>query len=374
MVAKTIINKLSRLMSGQPPDTQSTSADPVVYLHIGMAKTGTTAIQRFLYENHSVLLEKQGCLYPDHSLGWYQHVPLVKAIVMPVFPQAIFNKAIPDIEVGDWLDGLTRQYDSINCHKIIVSSEFLWASPAMQTHLQYHGDTEENFALIEEVIAKVKETFSSYSEVKIVVYLRRQDTWLESFFNQQIKAGAVIPSEEAVLKVKNYLLYAKNLKIWGKYFGSDNVIVKFYEQVPDIVQHFCETAGLVIADLNTRRSDDSEVVNPSLSPRAIKIMRTAIEKELDKDLLERMRVVFTHTSSATIPGIRPKYNVFSKDFHDQVLSRYKDDTKELVRMYPEAAIYLEPTEPEADTPAEEVDLSRWEAQVELVLEELINSK
>jgi len=57
----------------------------------------------------------------------------------------------------------------------------------MQTHLQYHGDTEENFALIEEVIAKVKETFSSYSEVKIVVYLRRQDTWLESFFNQQIK-------------------------------------------------------------------------------------------------------------------------------------------------------------------------------------------
>ncbi len=375
MDVQRIKSRLSRLLSGQPAVTQSNSADdPVVYLHIGMPKTGTTAIQRFLFENHSLLLQKQGCLYPDHSLGWYQHVPLVKAIVMPIFPKAIFNKAIADIEEKDWLDGLTRQYTQTNCRKIIVSSEFLWASPAMQTHLKFHGDTEENFTLIEEVVAKVKDTFSSFSEVKIIVYLRRQDTWLESFFNQQIKAGAVIPSEEAVVEVKNYLLYAKNLKIWRNYFGVENVIVKFYEETTDIVGHFCETVGLQIAGLDVIRSDESEAVNPSLSPRAIKIMRTAIEKKFDKDLLERLRNVFMHTSSITMPGTRAKCNVFSKDFHDKVLSKYLDDTKELVCMYPEAAIYLEHAEADEEIPTAEVDLSRWEAQVELVLEDLICSK
>ncbi|MFC1831415.1 hypothetical protein ACFL0S_05295 [Thermodesulfobacteriota bacterium] len=374
MDVKRIKNKLSRMLRSQPPEEQSTSDEPVVYLHIGMPKTGTTAIQRFLFENHSVLLDKQGCLYPDHSLGWHQHVSLVKAIVRPIFPKAIFNKAIAEIEEKDWLEGLKRQYVGKNCSKIIVSSEFLWASPAMQTHLKFHGDTDENFALIEEVVAKVKDTFSSFSKVNIIVYLRRQDTWLESFFNQQIKAGAMIPPEDAVLEVKNYLLYAKNLKIWRKYFGAENVIVQFYEQAVDIVGHFCEITGLDTSGFNVQRSDKSEVVNPSLSPRAIKIMRTAIEKQLDKDLLERLRVVFMQTSAATMPGIRPQYNVFSRDFHDKVLSKYEEDTMELVSMYPEAAIYLERTDAEEETPPAEVDANRWEIQVELLLEELIEAK
>lgn len=375
MDVKRIKNKLSGLFKSQP-NTKAlpSSADPVVYLHIGMPKTGTTAIQRFLFENHSVLLEKQGCLYPDHSMGWYQHVPLVKAIVRPIFPKAIFNKAIADIKEKEWLEGLARQYRRKNCRKIIVSSEFLWASPAMQTHLKFHGDTEENFDLIEKVVAKTRDTFSAFSEVKIIVYLRRQDTWLESFFNQQIKAGATIPAEDAVLEVKNYLLYAKNLKIWRNYFSAENVIVKLYEKSTDIVSHFCATAGLDISGLNIRRSDESEVVNPSLSPRAIKIMRSAIDKGLEKELLERLRVVFMHTSAATMPGVRPQYNVFSKDFHDQVLSKYEDDTKELVEMYPEAAIYLDRVAANDEVPVEQADNKSWEMQVELVLEELVNSK
>ena len=123
-----------------------------------------------------------------------------------------------------------------------------------------------------------------------------------------------------------------------------------------------------------RRSDESEVVNPSLSPRAIKIMRSAIEKGLEKELLERLRVVFMHTSAATMPGVRPQYNVFSEDFHDQVLSKYEDDTKELVEMYPEAAIYLDRVAANDEVPVEQADNKSWEMQVELVLEELVNSK
>ena len=373
MVVKSLKNKLSSLLDSQSAAVETDLVEPSLLLHIGMPKTGTTAIQRFLLENNSVLLEKRGYLYPDHSLTWFQHVALVKAIVRPIFPEAIFNKAITDIEEKDWLDELTRQYSNRLCEKLILSSEFLWASPAMQAHLGYHGDTVTNFALIEEVIAKVKDTFSDFSEVKILVYLRRQDTWLESFFNQQIKAGAEIPSEDALLEVKNYLLYAKNLRIWRKYFGEEKVIVRLYERASDIVADFCATAGLDISGLKVRQSEESEAINPSLSPRAVKIMRTAIEKKVDKDLLERLRVVLMHTSSATMPGVRPKFNVFSKNFHDKVLSKYEDDTNELVSMYPEAAIYMDRVETEEEPP-EEIDSSRWQVQAEVLLEELINSK
>ena len=184
----------------------------------------------------------------------------------------------------------------------------------------------------------------------------------------------MIPSEDAVLDVKNYLLYAKNLKIWRNYFGAENVIVQLYEDAPDIVAHFCAAVNLDISGLNIQRSAESEVVNPSLSPRAIKIMRTAIDKGFEKELLERLRVVFMHTSPATMPVLRPKYNVFSKEFHDQVLSKYEEDTKELVGMYPEAALYLDRVADDDEAPVELADQNSWEMQVELVLEELINSK
>ena len=75
-----------------------------------------------------------------------------------------------------------------------------------------------------------------------------------------------------------------------------------------------------------------------------------------------------------MPGLRPKYNVFSKAFHDQVLSKYEEDTKELVAMYPEAVIYLDRVAEDDEAAGEQDDNSSWEMQVELVLEKLINAK
>lgn len=377
MDAQQLRKRLSRLLRGGLKGRPAASPEPTVYLHIGMPKTATTAIQRFLFENRADLLAKQGCLYPCHAMGWYQQVPLVKSIVRSVFPQAIFNESIADIDLAEWLAGLREQYIATDCSKIIISSEYLWASPAMQTHMKFHGDTDENFSYIEGVIKKTLETFSEFNDVKIVVYLRRQDSWLESFFNQQIKIGAVIPAEDAVMAVKNYLLYARNLKLWADYFGSENIIVRLYETTaPDIISDFCQATGLDFEQLIRPDADGSETTNPSLSPRAVNVMRMAIDKELDPEQLERMRIVLTNTSAVSNTGDnRSRYAVFSKQFHDHVLDMYEKDTKELVTMYPESKRYLEKRETTDEQPQRLRNRDyRWEEQVELLLQDLVAGK
>ena len=57
------------------------------------------------------------------------------------------------------------------------------------------------------------------------VYLRRQDYWIDSFFNQQVKDSFSIPTQEDLLReTKNYLLYYKNLEIWAEIFGRENLL------------------------------------------------------------------------------------------------------------------------------------------------------
>src|SRR5699024_12805516 len=50
-----------------------------VYLHIGAHKTGTTALQYFLWNNRK-RLRKEGYLYPKLGLGGYSHGVLANVI------------------------------------------------------------------------------------------------------------------------------------------------------------------------------------------------------------------------------------------------------------------------------------------------------
>ncbi len=88
------IKKLNKLFSySQRPRVEKYDR-PVLYLHVGLPKTGTSAIQNFLFQNNKILQE-QGVFYPDFVTHWSQHVPLAKAILSPIFPDAHFNSLIP---------------------------------------------------------------------------------------------------------------------------------------------------------------------------------------------------------------------------------------------------------------------------------------
>lgn len=344
-----------------------------LYLHVGLPKTGTTAIQQFLFHNREVL-KQSGILYPDTALHWCQHVPLVKALISPRFSDAIFNEAVERIDAADWLNSVAADSLSNHWSTVILSSEFFWAAPAMQSPLEYHQDNPANLTCLEEAIRLYRDALAIFDDIKVIFFLRRQDKWLESFFNQQLKNGFPIPSEQELLPARIYLLYEKNLALWAKYFGEENLIVYTFEETgSDIVGNFCTIVGIEPDESLFNRETDG-AVNPRLSSCGLRIMRKAIEKNVSREMLEQLGEVLTHSSAAIPSKLRMAGSgVFPRKMHTELLSVYKEDNIKLAKLYPSTSIYLEDTSL-ADQDEDQIpvdDSGCWEWQMERLLEILI---
>lgn len=119
-------------------------------IHFGIHRTGTTTLQGILKHNANAL-RNQGILYPQ--LGHdHDHSRIAWGIIS--------NKITPEKLIND----LNRELNS-STETIILS--------------------HEDFSLIhdKEWLNLLKNEFN----VKAVIYLRRQDLWLESWYNQHIK-------------------------------------------------------------------------------------------------------------------------------------------------------------------------------------------
>lgn len=371
----SFIKSIRRHVSGflTEPDKEMHTDGRTLYLHIGMPKTGTSAIQNFLFNNRDVLA-RQGIYYPDSVLHWSQHVPIVKSIVSSRFKDARFNQWIPEIDLNNLIENLMKTCESENYNKVILSSEFFWAAPAMQSEPKYHEVNEENFSCIEQVVKDCRSLFSCFDTVKVVVYIRKQGEWLESFFNQQIKNGFPIPSEDDLLQTKNYLLYDKNIKLWQYHFGVNNVIVKVFEETAhDLINGFCQTVSIRKNSDISSSSLEPQSANTRLSARATGIMREAIRKKMSKERIELLREVLQHTSSA-IGRVRlnSRQNIFSETFHQQIHSIYADDNMSLARSIPAASRYLVEEKFSSTKPGkEETDTMIPEERVELLVERIL---
>ena len=99
-----------------------------LFLHLGMPKTGSTAIQDYLAFNRNILKQKHKTLYPECGIPINQHTSLVKSIVLPMYDWAHFNSAIETFDPESYIDNVIRQCRENNCSKVVMSSEFLWAS------------------------------------------------------------------------------------------------------------------------------------------------------------------------------------------------------------------------------------------------------
>ena len=311
------------------------SSKKSLVLHIGMPKTGTTAIQGFLAHNRNNLIQ-QKVLYPECGVPENQHTALVKSIASPLFDWAHFNKAIDQFDANQYLADVLRNCEINGIKKVILSSEYFWASPSMQAGPLYHLPSPENFDYITNFIRSCRDIFCIFEKIKIVVYLRRQDEWLDSFFNQQLKDGFPIPSTNELLDgAKNYLLYHSNLTIWAEYFGKENLVVRNYDYLPDrdVIKDFVKIARLRSQPLSQPKKTQ-DFVNAKLSRKSAALMQQAIHMKLDAELQALLRQVLQGLS----PGLtnlnhKREYTLFDPDFYSSVLALYNEDNKRLSEDY-----------------------------------------
>lgn len=191
-----------------------------VFLHIGTNKTGTTSIQKQLTLHHQSL-KKQGILYPSSGQAGGVHYPLSWGLGLGHPPTGY--KHSPE----HW-SNVVNEIKQTDCQKIILSSEcFIMLRNKMHAEI-------------------IKDYLSDFN-VKIVVYIRRQDKYLESVYSQAVKMGAEVPANimDFYHNTKPTFNYLQVLRPWSEVFGKWNIKLNLYEdgQTFNVIENFFKVIG-----------------------------------------------------------------------------------------------------------------------------------
>jgi len=211
-------------------------------LHLGHAKCGSTAIQKFLVKNRKYFL-KNRVFVPDNELRmpddidfrWYDETP-----------RDFFEMLIQENKVEQLNEKLREISNSDAFDTVIISAENL---------INHLCDTE------------IHQLFRScFSDIKVLYYLKPQDTFLVSSWQQWgYKSG--ISLKEYILQAKkdlypNYYLIVKGLEeIYGKKNLTVGLVLKEVLHEGDLLKDF-----LFRCNIDLEKTDFSqEVANQSLS-------------------------------------------------------------------------------------------------------------
>jgi hypothetical protein len=171
-----------------------------LYLHIGLGKTGTTALQEFFWSNRKQLSEF-GIDYPDYAVIAGAH-----HVVSPHQPN--FLQAIPFQPVEKWAPEIAKSEQQ----NILLSSELIaWTAADLVGHYCEH--------------------LLQYFELKVIIYIRRQDDQIMAAYNQQVKAGVQKKKVHEVMeKMIKRFDFKERIAVWEKYVGRSNILIRPYER------------------------------------------------------------------------------------------------------------------------------------------------
>lgn len=226
--------------------------DKKCYLHIGAPKTGSTALQYFLYENRRKLAE-QGWIYPEVSLRGFGHHDLA-FLLGGGYPEWAIPQEKSLSELANELQATVAE-----CSQIILSSENFYLLPNPQK------------------VAQMLFAAGFPTEtVKIVVYIRRQDEAHISWYNQVVKAqgysGTIDQCIQDHFKLWDYQL---QLGKWAQVFERKNILIRPYEE-----------GQLVNDDI---RKDFLRLLN--LSQSKLVMPDKVVNTRLNRDILEFQRII-----------------------------------------------------------------------------------
>jgi len=283
---------------------------PVIYLHIGTNKTGTTAIQRH-FEKHRQFYKTHALLYPETTNVAGAHHALSSSL-------GFRHTSSPE----DWLmglddinDGLLDEINNADVSSVIFSSEMF---------------------VLNNPVEKVRQFFEGF-QVNVVVYLRRHDHWWQSAYAQAVKTKALPPWPRGVRGFVNFNKNRKNgcsnygllLDRWSKHFGRENILVRPYEQLqnkPDIVSDLLKTIGFTCDDPQKPRLTERE--NESLSAYTLGLIDVFQRTQID-DVLRNQLITY----AMSLPVESEKAGLISPKFRLKLVEENLADYEYIAREY-----------------------------------------
>ncbi len=244
-----------------------------LYLHIGHHKTGTSAIQQFCVNNRHKL-EEQGLLYPETGIAFDRmHHKLAWSLWdKPWAHKDIVEQILEDVESADILwNNLREEIEDRGLNNVLISCE--------------EFSTRSTLEQCQKVKNYINKTFENF-EVKIIVYLRRQDEaiesrykWLVSMPYANITCNIEDYTEEIDSQFHSSLNYHNAISPWASVFGKENIIIKPYIK-EGLFEDYFKNFNINIDSENFVFPQSSQS-NESIGSIASKIMRATNDNKLN---------------------------------------------------------------------------------------------
>jgi hypothetical protein len=327
-----------------------------LYIHIGTPKTGTSSIQRFLYINRDILKKFGYCYpvftyrYPDVSRKRNAHFMAAK-----MYDSAGKRKLSSEqSELNEGLGQVAEIFQKFD--NVIISDESIW---------QAFCSSHKNL-----MPCLMEESRRQGYRIKIIVYLRRQDQFLLSRWNQTVKyvSSNPLPWEEyskKVLKKESYILdYADTLDRLADYVGKENIIVRRYDRNDwinsSLIEDFMNCIGLTVTE-DYHPLEQNE--NLRLYGNAVEIKRVI---NSCSPLSKEDRIYLGNFLQEQAPDFRKRYPccMMSPEEIEKFLSRYEDGNNRV------SAEYIGDGRPLFTDKHKE--LPKWQADNPYMTEDVIN--
>lgn len=300
------------------------------YIHVGSPKTGTTSIQHLLtinkraIENLGLSIVLPANIRQTSFMSYYlnQHTNgRIKS-------QVDYNSALNSIQ--EILKA------NVNTDRVLISEEGF-----LQDVMPYKF-WKGTFGGVD-LAAKTLKTFFG-DNCKIILYIRRQDTFIESCYVHQIKyEGQSFDFQEYINKVVDvFNLDWKNvIDPFVEFFGLNNVIVRCYED------------WKLGAELTFTKFLNQILDNDQLNTSCLKydLSNMAINSSYSKDALEialkcnphiphEKRYVFSKflIDNFSVQDYG-KLNLFNEEQRQQILEYYRNSNIEIFKKYISDIIY-----------------------------------
>ena len=280
-------------------------------LHIGAPKTGSTALQKFLFCNREAL-KNLGWDYPDVSLRGFGHHDLA-FLIAGGYPEWALpqERTLKDLLVDLKLSVAERL-------KIVMSSENFYLLPNPQGAARML--TEVDFPP---------------GNVKVIVYIRRQDNVHISWYNQVVKAqGYTGTIDECIIENHELWDYAARLDTWSEVFGHENLIVRPYQTDDlaegDIRRDFIRLAGLPMEVFDWQE----ESINTRINRDVLEFQRLVNQLPLTPPEKRRFhKELMALTAATETMGLFDDSPLLTSAQRSKILSDYADSNARVARVY-----------------------------------------
>ncbi len=215
---------LTTMSNSLPSNNNPSGKSRIAWVHIGCEKTGTSSIQKFLLENQKILA-LEGLYFPiecgllsNHRLHW------IIDDDPNLHPFAYHHES----GMGNSLEIERSKFTNEHYEKVNTFQ----TSHRQESHVVYSSEHLHSRVYNTSTIQALKDwLLPLYDDIKIVVYLRRQDKLALSAYSTHLRGGTTEAFRFPQADIESpYFGYRKLVNQWASVFGKSNVLIKHFEK------------------------------------------------------------------------------------------------------------------------------------------------